>query len=293
MTYPDSSRISSIYRSISLEKNDLSNSLSYIGESVGFSTANANTYQIPVAALDKVILGKIDLINTKKQEVVDLLTSNFNSGTCGIGSSAVDVVSNIVIVGSASTFLYDCNPTCSIGVSAVVRKDVLYAWNYPALENYDVTSGVPQEDGTYSEVTTSNIGFGKTSVFFNDQSDPVGIMTTSELIGYYYPIVETGGSCTTLINQVTALENEIVSIRSEINSIISSINILKDKKTEEQLTAYYEYQSQEDSVNKVSELSTVLDVLDTYKTEILDYENTLPSTYPYQTKSGNYTYSSP
>lgn len=290
MTYPDSSRINSIYRSLVLEKNDLYDSLTYTSDSVGVSTTNANTYQIPAAALDNIVLQKIELINTKKQQIVDLLTDNFNSRSCGIGSTVTDIVSNVVIVGSASTFVYDCLPTCSIGVSAAVRKDILYSWNFPALENYDTTAIIPQQNPTYTGIVTSNIGIGKTSIFFNDQNDPIGLMSSSTLIGYYYPIVGVGESCTAIVDQVTTLENEIISIRSEINSLLPSINILKNRKTDEQLTAFYEQKGYTDTQERVSGISSVLSVLDQYRTEILNYENSLSSISPYLQKTGNYTY---
>ncbi len=290
MTYPDSSKIKSIYTSLTLEKNDLNDSLVYANESVGIASSNINVYQIPPAALDKVVLQKIDLINSKKQQIVTLLTNNFNSRGCGIGSATGSIVSNVVVVGSAATFYYDCSPLCSIGVSARVTQDVLYAWNYPALETYNNNVPIPQENGVRTKVTLSNLGIGKTSLFYNDQNDPLGIMSTSTFIGYYYPITGVGASCTQIINQVTDLENEIIGIRSDINQLLPSINILKDRKTEEQLTAFYENRSVTDTQQRVSGISSALSVLDQYKTDIINYENSLSSTSTYLNKTGNYTY---
>lgn len=292
MSYPDSSKVKSIYTSLTLEKNELNDSLVYTNESVGISSSNLSVYQIPPAALDKIILQKIDLINNKKQQIVTLLSDNFNSRTCAIGNTVTDIVSNIVVVGSAKTFSYDCAPICSIGISAIVTQDVLYAWNYPGLENYNDDIEIPQENGVRTQVTLSNLGIGKTSLFYNDQNDPLGIMSTSTFIGYYYPITGIGASCTDIINQVTTLENEIISIRSDINELLPSINILKDRKTEEQLTAFYENKSVTDTQRRVSGISSTLNVLDQYKTDILDYENSLSPITSYQNKSGNYTYSS-
>jgi len=281
MSFQPGTSAALVYETLALEKTDLENSISYSQETVGTANSVANAFSVPCAALDKFLLDKISLINSKKSLIVQILTTNYNNvvsagaTACGIGTIG-NISSNVVVVGSASTFNYNCNPTCSLGGRAQVRQDVLYTYSFDDIDQGNVESAFPDQTYTLKQITTSNVGLGKTNVFFNDQYDPQNKSSTSTLLGYYYPVTGVGTICNQIRSQVSTLETEIITLRSEINSVIGSINILKDKKVEQELSAWYDQKGIADGQGKISSINSLLTILDQNKTVIENYESTLP-----------------
>lgn len=105
---------------------------------VGTAHSDFLTYLSPCAGYDNLILDKIDQINTKKQQIVSLLTANYDKliTNCGIGTkdpgvsgsssgsfvpassikgdaclvanSIISVASTAVVSGTLTTFNYNC-----------------------------------------------------------------------------------------------------------------------------------------------------------------------------------------
>jgi hypothetical protein len=280
MAFQDGTSAALVYETLFAERLDLQESIDYSQSEVGGATSVAGAFSIPCAALDNYILNKIDTINQKKSLIVQILTTNYNnvisagSTACGIGTIG-NISSNIVRVGSATTFNYNCNPICSLGGRAEVRQDVLYVYSHDALDDQDTNVEFPDETYTITQITTSNVGLGKTNVYFNDQSDPLGLSSTSTLLGYYYPVIGTGTVCTQIKNQVSSLESEIITIRGEISGIISGVNILKSKKVEQELAAWYDQRGIDDGQEKINGIDNLLTVLSDNETLIQDYESSL------------------
>jgi len=92
MSFQPGTSAALVYETLALEKTDLENSISYSQETVGTANSVANAFSVPCAALDKFLLDKISLINSKKSLIVQILTTNYNNvvsagaTACGIGT---------------------------------------------------------------------------------------------------------------------------------------------------------------------------------------------------------------
>lgn len=272
MIFTDNPNPHYTYTDFLKEKSDLTEALEPSNESVGSATTIVEAYSHGPKSLDELALEKISLINNKKNQIVTILTNNFNQpGGCGIGTTTSVITGNIlnvVVAGTASTFTYGVN---SLGVKAEVREDTLYSWTFSALENVNISVTFYEDTGSYQQVTSSSLGIGKTDILINDVSSLQSIHSTSPLIGYYYPIVGSSPTCISIASSISTLISEIVSIRSDINDLIVGINTLKDRKTEKQLDLLYASVSLNDVQRRLTDINNSISVMETYEGTIDSY----------------------
>lgn len=254
-------------------------------EAVGAATTIAEAYTYSPAALDDFLLQKVAEINGKKQQIVAILTDNFNryrsgSGGCGIGTTTTVITGNsdtmkVVVAGTAKTFSYTRLGIGSTGVGAEVREDTLYSWSFPILEDVDVNAAETtfyEDSGTYLQVTSGTLGIGKTDKPISDVSNLQSIHQTSTFIGTFFPIVNTSPTgCAATVASVTALINEIVTIRSDIAAMLGDVNILKDRKTEKQLELLYTSISLNDTNKRLTAIENSIDAMENRQQNIVDY----------------------
>lgn len=203
---------------------------------IGISSSVIQRYMIPCEVIDNIILPKIDLINQKKQEIVNICQSAAATGvavTCTMSSTktAVDTTYAEVLTGSASTAIgtnVGFGTTSIIGIGSI-REDTLQAYIYPNIENEVYTTNNPLEGEGYVKITSSNVGIGKeTKLFKNDSGgDFIGIVVNLTGTG--------GGNCAGYASSITNLIQEIVDIRAGIANTINSATTIKQYKYSEQL----------------------------------------------------------
>lgn len=291
---------------------------------VGAANSDFLTYLSPCAGYDNLILDKIDQINTKKQQIVSLLTANYDklvvncgiatkdpgvpgisSGSfvpassikadaCLIANSIISIASTAVVSGTLTSFSYNCQDfagpgpgfgtttQCDIGVRGEVRKETLYAFTYPYLENMTISvddwTGIGPLDGnilavggevgftTYVGIGTTtprnDLGIGKSVVQFTDSIDPKSVhKNKSQLIGYYYPINDPGCG-TTITTAVQTLENEIITIRAGISTLIPIANGPRVLKMDAQVDKWWITKVQSGNSNTTSTINSVNTSLD-------------------------------
>lgn len=286
---------------------------------VGAANSDFLTYLSPCAGYDNLILDKIDQINTKKQQIVTLLTDNYNklvtncgiatkdpgvpgisSGSfvpasaikgdaCLIANSIISIASTAVVSGTLTTFNYNCQDfagpgpgfgtttQCDTGVRGEVRRETLYAFTYPYLENMTISvddwTGIGPLDGnilavggevgftTYVGIGTTtprnDLGIGKSVVQFTDAIDPKSVhKNQSQLIGYYYPISDPGCG-TTITTAVQTLENEIITIRAGISTLIPIANGPRVLKMDAQVDKWWITKVQSGNADTTSTINSV------------------------------------
>lgn len=280
MTFENSPKSLFVYNQLSNEKAQLQDVIVNTTASIGAASTIVEDYKIPPASLDQIALQKIVSINSKKQQIVTIVTNNYNQyaagiSSCGIGTTTSAISGpalNVVIAGTATTFSFNVGSASSVGVRAEVREDELYSWTFPAVESANPNVIFYDDGAYYQKINSGNLGIGKTTVISSDVSDVVGIHSTSNLIGYYYPIVSSIPSCVSLASSVTNLINEIVTIRSDITNLMSQINTLKNRKTEKQLEVWYETSSLNDTNNRLSDIQSSINAMETNEQIISAYE---------------------
>lgn len=235
------------------------------------------TYLIPVKAYDDYLLNKINQINSKKQEIVNLLDAVYNGGTSSCTFANTNVTSAIAVPGTSSPFTYNIVQT---GRRAEIREDVLAAFQYPDIENYNLSAANDYFSNTaYTRVTSLNLGLGETLYHYYDGSDAQGLSAGSTLLGYYYTITNTTGSCNTTKLSVNQLESEIVGIRLDINNFITAngnaLNSLRKIKNEKNLAVYNSVLLKDSSDEAVLILQDSVTNLSSNETIISNYENSL------------------
>lgn len=289
---------------------------------VGTANSNISAYLSACAGYDNLILDKIDQINIKKQQIVSLLTANYNKlvtncgiatkdpgvpgistgsfipaseikgDACLIANSIISIASTAVVSGTLTTFNYNYQTFINvgfgtteqydIGVKGEVRKETLYAFTYPYLENVTISasdwSGISPLDGAALElgstdvgVTTyigigittprNDLGIGKSVVQFTDVYDLKLIhKNRSELIGYYYPINDPGCG-TTITSAVQTLENEIMTIRAGIGTLITVANKPRVLKMDAQVDKWWLTKVQSNGASQVAAINSLNDDL--------------------------------
>jgi hypothetical protein len=279
MIFTDSPKPQFVYANLLEEQSDLEDAIVSCTESVGTASTIVDAYKFAPQSLDELALEKIALINTKKQQIVTILTNNYTqyssgSGGCGIGTTTTNITGNIlnvVVAGTASTFSYTVGIADSIGVRAEIREDTLYSWTFSALEDVDVSATFYEDTGSYQQVTSSTLGIGKTDWLITDVSNLQSIHTSSPLLGYYYPIVKISPTCNAINASVTTLINDIISIRSDISNLLPDINVLKDRKTEKQLDLLYASVSLTDTNNRLTEINNSISAMEENQQTINDF----------------------
>jgi hypothetical protein len=282
MIFTNSPKSQFVYNDLSDEQSRLQKAVQSNYTNTGVTSTSVGNYKVPSAALDQLALQKLVVINSKKLEISTITTNNFNtyssscgSSGCGIGTST-SFSSSVIVGASKTTVGYDCGVTTYYAGKAEVRQDILCAWNFPVLETVNSSAEFYTDGETYTQVTSGNLGIGKTSVLCSDTSDLSGLQPTATLIGYYYPIdpSASGPGCAGAISSVTSITNEIITLRSEINSLTTDINTIKDEKTTYQIDLWYENKATNDFNNRSTNLGNATSTMTQYQQVIADYEAT-------------------
>ena len=234
-------------------------------------------YLIPVKAYDEFLLPKINQINSKKQQIVTLLAAAYNGGTSSCTFSNSNVTSSIARPGTSVDFTYN---TVLTGKRAEIREDVLGVFQYPDIENYNLSAANDYFNNTeYTRITSLNIGLGETLYHYYDGNDAQGLSAGSTLLGYYYTITNTTGSCSTTKDSVNTLESEILTLRNQINDFITAngnaLNSLRKIKNEKNLAVYNSVLLKDSSDEAILILQDSITNLSSNETLISNYENSL------------------
>lgn len=225
--------------------------------------------------------------------------SSIKGDACLISSTLVSISSTAVVSGSGVSFTYNCQvfidgsggvgvgttEQCDVGVKGEVRKETLYSFVRPYLENMTISAddwtGISPLDGptletpgagpvgvfTYVGIGTTtprnDLGIGLEVFQYNDVIDPVGLHSTqSELIGYYYPIDDVAVGCAASVALVESLENEIISIRSGIGTLLSPANNARVLKLEPQTDVWWIAKTQDSQSDTTANINSLTDDLD-------------------------------
>lgn len=282
MIFTDSPKSQYVYTDLLTEQSKLQKASQSNSANIVITSTSVDNYKVPAAALDQLALQKIALINSKKLEIVTITTNNFNtySGSCNVSGCGIitstSFSSSIIVGTSKTTTKYTCGIVTYTAGIAEVRQDILCAWNFPVLETVNSSAEFYTDGQTYSQVTSSNLGIGKTSVLCSDTSDVSGIQPTSTLIGYYYPIdpSASGTGCAGAISSIATITNEIITLRNEINSLVPDTNALKDQKINFQIGYWYESKAGNDFNDRLSKVNSAINKMDQYQQTIINYEST-------------------
>lgn len=195
----------------------------------------------------------IDVINSKKQQIVTIMTEAFGA----IPTSDPPVNKQLIVApGSApttgivyqagiSTFVYASNTTTTpatpiVGVKGQIFPDILAAFNYPALSNGDHgETDLPLANGNYirvsrtitgsGEYSASNLGIGQTIYHSgdNDYAGAVGVVTSQTSLGnfYFFGGTETNNIGANIDVVRAGSSTSISNIITEINDLRSSLRV--------------------------------------------------------------------
>jgi hypothetical protein len=200
---------------------------------------------------DKKLFDIVTEINSKKNQIIEIITE---ATAVGCGCSFVvplDTVVNGVTLGVGATFV----------------QDYAYVKSYPGL---DSGSDSPYESESKSTMTQNNIGKGfETGYNINyveDSGDPstgVQIVGFTSLTGLANAFAICDDSeCADKLSQVEDLAAEIGSLRSKINNqLISDTNTVKEEQSKNELFVWsYEHteNSNADTRNKTANVQAVI-----------------------------------
>lgn len=205
-------------------------------EAIGISSNIIQRYVIPCEVIDNLILPQIDLINQKKQLLVFICQQAAATGvaiTCTLSDnqSAVNTTYAQVLTGSASTAIglnVGFGVTTVIGIGTL-REDTLQAYIYPNIENGVYTTNNPLEGEGYVRITSSNVGIGRSTELFPNDSGGSNLGIVVNLTG------GGGGNCAGFAASITSIIQEIVDIRAGIANTINAATTVKEYKNAEQL----------------------------------------------------------
>jgi hypothetical protein len=285
MIFTDSPKSQYVYTDLTGTKERLNQAKANSQTNVGTGTTIVAAYVVPAAALDNVVLGKLQIINSKKAEIAAITKNNFiqyknGGGGCGIGTST-NFSSDVVVGSSKTTTYYDCSSptdrdTCSVIATGLIVEDSIYGYVYPSLENNNTSSTFYSDGATYQKITSSNLGIGLSTVLYTDIFDPNGTNAGSaSSIGTYY-LTASGGSCTGTLSSITSITNEINVLRAEVNTMLSGINALKGPKTNAQIDRWYDAQSINVYDGQLADVTSAISSMETNQSVIVNYEAANP-----------------
>ena len=202
----------------------------------------------------------IDVINSKKQQIVTIMTEAFGA----IPTSDPPVNKQLIVpltppqepTGSApttgivyqagiSSFAYATNTTTTpateiFGIKGQIFPDILAAFNYPALSNGDHgETDLPLANGNYirvsrtitgsGEYSASNLGIGQTVYHSgdNDYASAVGVVTSQTPLGnfYFFGGTETNNIGANIDVVRAGSSTSISNIITEINDLRNSLRV--------------------------------------------------------------------
>lgn len=202
----------------------------------------------------------IDVINSKKQQIVTIMTEAFSA----IPTSNPPVnkqlivpltppqeptgdapTTGIVYQAGISSFAYATNTTTTpateiFGIKGQIFPDILAAFHYPALSNGDHgETDLPLANGAYirvsrtitgsGEYSGSNLGIGQTIYHSgdNDYADAVGVVTSQTPLGnfYFFGGTETNNIGANIDVVRAGSSTSISNIITEITDLRSSLRV--------------------------------------------------------------------
>ena len=191
----------------------------------------------------------IDIINSKKTQIVSIMTEAFGAIPTSnppvnkqlILPGATAPTTGIVYQAGISSVSYATNTTTTpateiFGVKGQIFPDILAAFHYPALSNGSHgETDLPLSNGTYirvsrtitgsGEYSASNLGIGQTIYHSgdNDYAGAVGVVTSQTPLGNFYFF---GGTVT---NNIGANIDVVrAGSSTSISNIITEINDLRN-----------------------------------------------------------------
>jgi hypothetical protein len=291
MPFENSPKSNFVYNDLLRERTSLNKAIE-MRSIVGIGSTIVEAYNIMAASLDKIFINSLVAINEKKQQIANLTAEIYDNRAnkpfgCGIVSTAIDTsyfndpnnekYLKAVHVGSAVTFTYDGG---LVGARARIRKDTLFAFTYPALENNDTSQTFPVLPGSeeYVVVTNSNVGIGRTSIYASDRGDTSGQYSEADSYGFFYAIEASpnpSGQCLNRLNQIETLTNEIEALRDGLGDYTSEANVIKERKHREQLKYWYELKAMNDLDIKVADVEGVIQTIEQNEVTIAAYEDSV------------------
>ena len=195
----------------------------------------------------------IDIINSKKTEIVSIMTEAFGAIPTSdppvnkqlILPGATAPTTGIVYQAGISSVSYATNTTTTpateiFGVKGQIFPDILAAFHYPALSNGDHgETDLPLANGAYirvsrtitgsGEYSGSNLGIGQTIYHSgdNDYADAVGVVTSQTPLGnfYFFGGTETNNIGANIDVVRAGSSTSISNIITEINDLRSSLRV--------------------------------------------------------------------
>ena len=195
----------------------------------------------------------IDIINSKKTEIVSIMTEAFGAIPTSdppvnkqlILPGATAPTTGIVYQAGISSVSYATNTTTTpateiFGVKGQIFPDILAAFHYPALSNGSHgETDLPLANGTFTRVSrtitgsgeysTSTLGIGQTIYHSgdNDYAGAVGVVTSQTPLGnfYFFGGTETNNIGANIDVVRAGSSTSISNIITEINDLRSSLRV--------------------------------------------------------------------
>ena len=195
----------------------------------------------------------IDIINSKKTQIVSIMTEAFGAIPTSdppvnkqlILPGATAPTTGIVYQAGISSVNYATNTTTTpateiFGVKGQIFPDILAAFHYPALSNGSHgETDLPLSNGTYirvsrtitgsGEYSASNLGIGQTIYHSgdNDYAGAVGVVTSQTSLGnfYFFGGTETNNIGANIDVVRAGSSTSISNIITEINDLRSSLRV--------------------------------------------------------------------
>lgn len=246
-------------------------------------------YLVVVKSYDNNLVTKVNLINTKKQQIVNAFNAIITgtASSCTFSNTVGSSSTTITVSSTEESFDYSItgnDDPFSVGKRSEIRRDIFAAEQYPDVETYNLANANSYFDNiSYTEITSGNLGLGEQSFFYYDGNDSQGLSAASTLLGYYYPITNVSGVCHTTKQNVNILISEINTLRTEIITFLSANsgggfsgpNNLKRKKHKKKLNAYSTKISKNFSDETIARSQSAISSMTTNESIIKTYESTL------------------
>lgn len=265
-------------------------------------------YIIALSATDSHALGKLTILNRKKQEIVDIMSTVFTSiNNTGVnypsvnerlvsstGSVSDSTGEKVTYMAGISTFIYpdgcvstaatdpECisgSDCCLVGVRAEIYPDIIAAWHYPNVESLSVGEAFYKEGESYVKVTSSNLGIGVSAYEFGDAAGNTGylnLVTSGSSLGYYYFFSNLSSVNSGAATSITNLVSDIESLRTEINNLYTDstngTNKMRALKSRSNVNLWFEKKGQAGN-NQITNFQDGLDGLNQNRQIIQDYNS--------------------
>lgn len=190
----------------------------------------AGEYAEPAKNIDDILISRISTSNSIKENIVSiggntglstscyLSTTTFITSTYGsmVVSTGIATASTLGVVGLGTNEI----------AYGIIKYDRLKAYNYPKVENLDVSDDYPYSGEGYVTVNSGNSGIGKDSTYEKDGGSD---------IGYVFSISDVG-ACTgsSIASNVSNLISQYNSSIVGLSTYTDDVTVIKTYKTEYQ-----------------------------------------------------------